>query len=81
MHGPAETAGIAQGDILIGINGKAVEDVEAIGYALEAVEAGEMVNLSLQRVRETGWRMEIYQFERSVRARKAGQGQPERWQL
>lgn len=79
--GPAENAGIAQGDILIGINGKALDDVEAIGYALEGVEAGEAVNLSLQRVRETGWRMEIYQFERSVRTREKGQKRQERWQL
>ena len=47
--GPAATAGVLIGDILISVNGKAVSDTEDVQVALEPVTVGQAVDTALLR--------------------------------
>jgi serine protease Do len=45
--GPAQTAGISEGDVIVGIDGKAVASSEDLGRVLDALEPGQEVSVEL----------------------------------
>jgi serine protease Do len=45
--GPAQTAGISEGDVIVGIEGKAVASSEDLGRVLDALEPGQEVSVEL----------------------------------
>lgn len=47
--GPAEKAGIKAGDIILGVNGREVEDPEGLRFRLATLPVGQSATLNLQR--------------------------------
>jgi len=64
---PAHNAGIEKGDILVAVDNVIVKNKEELGYKLEALEPGQLVTLTLSRIRERGWVIEVY--DRTLRTR------------
>ncbi|MBK8159377.1 MAG: Do family serine endopeptidase [Rhodospirillaceae bacterium] len=51
--GPAEQAGLKPGDIIVGVNGRDVEDPEGLRFRLATLPVGEKASLNVQRKDET----------------------------
>ncbi len=51
--GPAETAGVQVGDVIVSIDGKAIESFDALREILAAQEPGDEIKVKLQRGEET----------------------------
>ncbi|MGY8736713.1 MAG: PDZ domain-containing protein, partial [bacterium] len=47
--GPAETAGLKRGDLIIGAAGKKIENLYDYTYALEAMRVGEPTQIRFER--------------------------------
>lgn len=47
--GPAERAGLQIGDLVLDVNGKAIDSPDAFGYRLATVRLGDQANLTIQR--------------------------------
>ena len=69
LDSPAHNAGIEKGDILIAVDNAIVKNKEELGYKLEALEPGQLVTLTLSRIRKQGWVIEFAQYDRTLRTR------------
>lgn len=48
-NGPAERAGLRIGDLVLEVNGKAIDNPDAFGYRLATVRLGDLADLTIQR--------------------------------
>jgi serine protease Do len=69
LSSPAHNAGIEKGDILVAVDNAIVKNKEELGYKLETLEPGQLVTLTLSRIRERGWVVEVVQYDRTLRTR------------
>jgi S1-C subfamily serine protease len=47
--GPAETAGVRGGDVIVELAGRKIEDIYDYTYAIEALKVGETVSIVVKR--------------------------------
>jgi serine protease Do len=69
LDSPADNAGIEKGDIITMVDNTVIRDMDELGFKLEMLEGGKLVQLTLYRIRETTWQIERLQYERTLRTR------------
>ena len=67
---PADDAGLARGDVLLGVNGQPVENIDRLGLVLEKTKPGDAVVLTCLRLRQTFWGVQRVTFEATLKARR-----------
>ncbi|OQA01457.1 MAG: putative serine protease HtrA [Planctomycetes bacterium ADurb.Bin412] len=69
--GPADNAGIEPGDLLIGLNGSEIANLEQLGLVLEEIERGALLKITFNRTQSYFGYQEVIQYTRTVRTRAA----------
>ena len=67
---PAADAGLARGDVLLGVNGQPVENLDTLGLVLEKVKPDDTIIFTCLRLRKTAWGVERLTFEAQLHARR-----------
>ena len=65
---PADNSGILKGDLIMVINNSPIHDLDSLGYKLETITEGTLVNITVYRSRNTRWGREIWKFDAKLKA-------------
>jgi len=73
---PADNSGIVKDDLIMVINNTPIHDLDSLGYKLETITEGSLVNLTVYRSRNTRWGREIWKFDAKLRAQSNNNKKP-----
>ncbi len=74
---PADNSGIAKGDLIMAINSTPIQNLDSLGYKLETITEGNLVNITLYRSKTTRWGYEIRQFDAKLRTQSNNKKPPQ----
>ncbi|MBN2375228.1 MAG: trypsin-like peptidase domain-containing protein [Sedimentisphaerales bacterium] len=65
---PADNSGIVKGDLIMVINNTPIQNLDSLGYKLETISQGSLVNITVYRSKNTRWGREIWKFDAKLKA-------------